>query len=830
MARIKTLSADVTEPKLTTNLNSLDFIVNTPIEFEFTTVAGSKQGTMVKGHSEFNDAEALEKLEYYETSDEQWHEFSGNDFGPAEGFPLSDATSRFRATFNKSGTYIFTAYVATVEGDEHLAECEAIATVRVDDAALTTNIDSVDFVLNTPTEFTFTSVAGSNEGLMVKGVSESIQPEVFTDLEYYDEISSEWKAIPSDSFGTEGLPLYNATLKFRMTFIKAGSYPFKIYMKAVNNEAVLATCSATATARATDTVLTTNINELDFVVGTPVEFDFTTTAGSNQGIMIKGTSEFDNEEALEKLEYYEVKDGTWKEFSGDFGASSGFPLSDATSKFRATFKKAGTYKFTAYVYAATNNARIAECEATATVRAEDSQLTTNIGDVEFIVGVPAEFTFSTVAGSNQGLMVKGSSEFNEPDAIEKLEYYEVNDGKWYEFSGDFGPSSGFPMSDATSKFRVTFNRAGNYTFTANVKSVNNEAVIASCEVTANVRDYVKSEIASTFNSSEEVKVTTPYEFTVTITPNDDAGKTLIGKISFSTEEYTLEKLDNKKYVSFDGNIEDVLANSEYKFRVTFHNYENVTMKFSILNEDSEYVKLEQELSVIDLTFPTATISLSNVSPEEHETFDITVSVTANDYINKTGSYLYTFSSVEDIKSVEKYENNSWVKIDRTVLNTPEERTIKSEDLKLRVSFYNLGNYTVSFSINDRKLAETQINVVDNVEETETAKVTTEALKGGQVRDVIYNYGIENSWTQEEINAAIAEYKNDFGRFALDNGLITKDEEKKFLDYTTHYTLIDSVIKLGIIDLKKNRGEIKDLILSTKDGVDEVLETLNNKYI
>ena len=109
-------------------------------------------------------------------------------------------------------------------------------------------------------------------------------------------------------------------------------------------------------------------------------------------------------------------------------------------------------------------------------------------------------------------------------------------------------------------------------------------------------------------------------------------------------------------------------------------------------------------------------------------------------------------------------------------------------------------------------------------------MTTDALKGGQVSDVIYNYGIENSWTQEEINAAIAEYKNDFGRFAIDNGLIATEEEKKFLDYTTHYTLVDSVIKLGVVDLKKNRGEIKDLILATKDGVDEVLETLNNNYI
>ena len=576
--------------------------------------------------------------------------------------------------------------------------------------------------------------------------------------------------------------------------------------------------------------LITNINSLDFVVGEAVEFEFTTTAGSKAGTMIKGHSEFNDSEALTKLEYYETKDGNWYDFpGGDFGPAEGFPLADATSKFRATFNKSGTYTFTAYISTVDGDERLAECSATATVRSTDSQLTTNINEVEFVVGVPTEFTFSTVAGSNQGLMIKGNSEFNEPDAIDKLEYYEVQDGTWKEFTGDFGASSGFPLTDATSKFRVTFNKKGNYTFTANVFSVNNNAIIASCEATASVREYVKCEITSTFNSSDMVKATIPYEFTVTLVPNDDSGKELSGKISFSTEEYTLEKLNTKKYVSFNGTINNVLSSTEYKFRVTFNNPENVTMSFVILDNEEEYVKLEQTVSVQELVFPTATMSLSETSPEEHEIFDVTISVTANDYLNKTGNYLYSFSSIDDVKSVEKYENETWIKLDKNSLNTPVEHTIKSEDLKLRVAFYNLGDYKIAFSINDVKLVEKSINIIDNVEDTETAKVTTEALVGGQVKDIIYKYGIKNSWTPEEINAAIVKYKNDFGQFAIDNGLISSEEEKKLLDYTTYYTLIDSVIKLGIIDLKKNRGEIKDLIISTKDGVDEVLETLN-KYI
>ena len=107
------------------------------------------------------------------------------------------------------------------------------------------------------------------------------------------------------------------------------------------------------------------------------------------------------------------------------------------------------------------------------------ELTTNIGEQTFTVGVPTEFTFSTVANDYAGVMVVGTSSFSDADAIEKLEYYEINDGKWYEFSGDFGPSTGFPMSNTTSKFCVTFKNAGEYSFTASMMPVDGSEAL--CE-------------------------------------------------------------------------------------------------------------------------------------------------------------------------------------------------------------------------------------------------------------------------------------------------------------------------------------------------------------
>ncbi|MBQ6900746.1 MAG: hypothetical protein IJN72_07895 [Firmicutes bacterium] len=117
-----------------------------------------------------------------------------------------------------------------------------------------------------------------------------------------------------------------------------------------------------------------------------------------------------------------------------------------------------------------------------------SKLTTDIADKEFIVGEPTEFTFTTTANDHEGEMVIGTSNFSNAAAIEKLEYYEVSNGQWYELSGDFGPATGFPMADATSKFRVTFKTAGTYTFTASMKLAEGGTVLCSTEVEFTVKE------------------------------------------------------------------------------------------------------------------------------------------------------------------------------------------------------------------------------------------------------------------------------------------------------------------------------------------------------
>lgn len=108
---------------------------------------------------------------------------------------------------------------------------------------------------------------------------------------------------------------------------------------------------------------------------------------------------------------------------------------------------------------------------------------------EFIVGKVAEFSVTTTANSYQGTMIVETGGISGSTAIQKLEYYEVKDKKWYEMptNGQFGVNTGFLLSDATSKFRVTFKTAGDYEVTFAIKNVETNEIMASAITKANVK-------------------------------------------------------------------------------------------------------------------------------------------------------------------------------------------------------------------------------------------------------------------------------------------------------------------------------------------------------
>lgn len=236
-------------------------------------------------------------------------------------------------------------------------------------------------------------------------------------------------------------------------------------------------------------VLETNIGDIEFVVNEATEFTVTSIANDDANAMVKGYFDFSNPSAIEKLEYYETTEGYegWYELTGEFGPSTGFPIIDGTSKFRVTFNAVGEYSVS-IALKDVNDESIVYCSTAANVKVNRnaSVLTTDIASKNFVVYEATEFTFTSVANDDADKLVKGYFDFSDPSAIEKLEYYETAEGMqgWYELNGAFGPATGFPVINGTSKFRVTFNKVGDYTVEVSLKQVSDDAVLS--KVKANV--------------------------------------------------------------------------------------------------------------------------------------------------------------------------------------------------------------------------------------------------------------------------------------------------------------------------------------------------------
>lgn len=242
-------------------------------------------------------------------------------------------------------------------------------------------------------------------------------------------------------------------------------------------------------------VLSTDIGDKTFMVNEATEFTFTTIANDDVNTMVRGAFEFTDPEAIEKLEYFESKNGQWYEFHGEFGPETGFPMIDGTSKFRVTFNKVGKYTVTASMKTVAENKVLCSTVADVVVKGKPATLTTDIGDKIFMVNEATEFTFTTTANDDANTMVRGAFKFSDPEAIEKLEYLESKNGQWYELSGDFGPETGFPMIDGTNKFRATFKKAGNYTVEVMMKDVKDNKVLCSLESDVRVEHKVTARVS-----------------------------------------------------------------------------------------------------------------------------------------------------------------------------------------------------------------------------------------------------------------------------------------------------------------------------------------------
>ena len=108
---------------------------------------------------------------------------------------------------------------------------------------------------------------------------------------------------------------------------------------------------------------------------------------------------------------------------------------------------------------------------------------------EFVIGVETEFSVSTTKGDWTGTsLVLGTGSFEGIPGVDyNIWYKEVNDGQWHVLDGStFGPSTGFPLMDATSEFKVQFINAGTYDLTVQIVTADTGDVVCEAEAVVNV--------------------------------------------------------------------------------------------------------------------------------------------------------------------------------------------------------------------------------------------------------------------------------------------------------------------------------------------------------
>ena len=124
-----------------------EFPIGTEIEFTVSTTAGNYTGGNVQGTGIFEGVPGVDyNIWYREVQDNSWHEWTSGNFGPEEGFPLTDTTSKFKIQFINAGTYDLTVQIVTVSDNGVVCETSAVVDVPAENSLGYHVLDALDYV------------------------------------------------------------------------------------------------------------------------------------------------------------------------------------------------------------------------------------------------------------------------------------------------------------------------------------------------------------------------------------------------------------------------------------------------------------------------------------------------------------------------------------------------------------------------------------------------------------------------------------------------------------------------------------------------------------
>ena len=305
-------------------------------------------------------------------------------------------------------------------------------------------------------------------------------------------------------------------------------------MKRFGNDEILCSNTKIITVQVNNSVLTTDIGDKKFEVNEEVEFTYTTKANDFAGTSVLGkfsvldADSKDAKNCIKKLEYWDEANNCYREFYGDFGpANTGFPLDDATSKFRVEFNKIG--KYNVRVQMVTPEGKKVISENTTAIEVKD----TNPPEISEITGNPTDWTNAdvklTVVATDKG---SGISE------------YRMNNGNWQKAN------------------ELTVTEDGKYTFTVTVTE-NGEYTFTVKDVAGNESDSMKVNVT-------KIDKTAPTISTVAL----DTNKTVTVNATDVGINEILYKIDNGEW------------QTDNKFTIKDNSIHRLYVKDSLGNENS----------------------------------------------------------------------------------------------------------------------------------------------------------------------------------------------------------------------------------------------------
>lgn len=221
--------------------------------------------------------------------------------------------------------------------------------------------------------------------------------------------------------------------------------------------------------------------------------------------------------------------------TAQFGPVGGFPFADGTSDFRIIFDTTSIYDYSIIVEDAATAALITISNESVAVGRYDSatiQSTFN-GRQNIMVGAPDTFNISVYAGSEAGRMVRIRATLTDSLLYDRFATEYLDDTTYialpYNSDGSvwFGPVTGFPLADAVTHFRVTYDTATDFEYTLEILDVITSEVLASATESVTVNTVVAPvapEIYSTLNGRIGLRVNQQDSFEIHTLAGTDLGR------------------------------------------------------------------------------------------------------------------------------------------------------------------------------------------------------------------------------------------------------------------------------------------------------------------